>query len=1361
MQYLTHANTGCQVTLELGELRATAAMHKNMADIAAHQAMAVLQASRDERSQLAETERESLRQAVRDLSERTDEQNIIGKLHHSLLSSRMGERSASRKLGASRADGLRLQAEVMKLEGLLDARRAEVYTLHKEFRTRKAEYEGELLTVQSQQLEGISSAQAELLNQSNMDLSRRLDVERAEHLACKEKSADFRLKAEELSVSLDEQKDLVELLSDGSKASKGAFQVHSRNEFEAKLRQKVVHYNEQVRELRLSEMQLEHKAQVLEARNEFLSSHNHENEMLIAKQQQRLADLESSRMQRDNDMAAKKKSLDAREHRMELVKGLGNLEREREAGANLGEKARLIKHRAIARRQNAQGEHSSGLRLDPDDDLEEGEDQLEGQEGAWWAEGQEGPSIHTQMQQWAAVEKKLRDDVGKAKQVLDAQKRTIEDLKRKNEQLTKNAADYVTQQDNDSELNSAERTRILSTAQDTVRSLHTQLSQKNDAILRYQQMMEKARRKFQAQRELDEVEIERLNEQVVQSGGQHMGKLQSAMSFLSQVPALPQGVVATEELEDRLAVKEQALQEARREAEVLRTKGKQDRAKLGQELRDAVAENVTAKEHGEKLRKDLSESRTAHEAASLELRAVRESMGLGDGSEESVSSGLKGMVGALKKQLGDKESQVNALQDAIAELKEEILSVASESSKAHSVNGVNTELNSAQNRWMIEKQKFLSKLDDLESKLKSARAKKRAGGAGDEEEDQAATKAMTDLIKQQQLAMTQLEAQLSKTKRDSDAYRETVKAKAAAAGGEPESGVSPASAKVSSTKSAKDKDPKQSKVLLKKIDDLKRQVDALQEDNSRLKRRGSSSQELTSATSPRAATAFERWEAEKRLGKQVDTLKSKLTERAQEVAVLRQQNASLSKDKLELLATQPSKKASALGTEAPVERLSEDLFKQLEELELVRAALFDEKNKVSELTKLIEVDHVNTLDKLRAVNRTLTARLAAAEEGQDALDTPRDAQVEKLERIVDELETKLLEANCDKLDMRFTQEQYNEQLSLLRGRVEELAMYKTFASAGGPTASTAAGVIGSPVDADPASKQEEAALQEYPELAKLPAGKRKVVARVVATLRHVIDKLRQENENLKKNAPSNIQYMEVMKSNKKLKTQLASAASVDAGIKDKEASGKLSEATLEQERLGNLLKTTRANLVKEKEAAGRLKKQVLALIQDNEALSTGGQPGAAAATADDRVDAMRLKHEDQEQELEQQRALVDRMKDQMTALNAMIDQVKQQYAQLQERHEQAGGQEEGGAEMEQLRAENEAYKQELGAFDADFFEEIEDLKFRYSESIKASRGLQDKNEQITTTLRKALSGDLRKSQLKSLLDGFEGGDTTS
>jgi hypothetical protein len=54
-------------------------------------------------------------------------------------------------------------------------------------------------------------------------------------------------------------------------------------------------------------------------------------------------------------------------------------------------------------------------------------------------------------------------------------------------------------------------------------------------------------------------------------------------------------------------------------------------------------------------------------------------------------------------------------------------------------------------------------------------------------------------------------------------------------------------------------------------------------------------------------------------------------------------------------------------------------------------------------------------------------------------------------------------------------------------------------------------------------------------------------------------------------------------------------------------------------------------------------------------------------------------------------------------------------------------------ERDRLRMENAAFKKELSAFDASFFDEIEDLKYRHSEAVKQLKAAREQIQQLQLT----------------------------
>ena len=112
---------------ECEKLRAELQHQQEMTAIAAQQAEDLVHSFFSERGDVNKMEREGLRRAVRDLSQRSDEQAIIGKLHHALIHSRINEREKERALRSSRAYGMRMQSDVLRLERALDRKNEGFY----------------------------------------------------------------------------------------------------------------------------------------------------------------------------------------------------------------------------------------------------------------------------------------------------------------------------------------------------------------------------------------------------------------------------------------------------------------------------------------------------------------------------------------------------------------------------------------------------------------------------------------------------------------------------------------------------------------------------------------------------------------------------------------------------------------------------------------------------------------------------------------------------------------------------------------------------------------------------------------------------------------------------------------------------------------------------------------------------------------------------------------------------------------------------------------------------------------------------------------------------------------------------------
>lgn len=113
---------------------------------------------------------------------------------------------------------------------------------------------------------------------------------------------------------------------------------------------------------------------------------------------------------------------------------------------------------------------------------------------------------------------------------------------------------------------------------------------------------------------------------------------------------------------------------------------------------------------------------------------------------------------------------------------------------------------------------------------------------------------------------------------------------------------------------------------------------------------------------------------------------------------------------------------------------------------------------------------------------------------------------------------------------------------------------------------------------------------------------------------------------------------------------------------------------------------------------------------------------------------------------QQHNAVMKRMKEQMGKMSELLERIQSKHAaelaaqrdQLVQQNGQAEGSEQIASlqrQVEQLRVENSALREELSAFDVQFFDEIEELKYRHADACKQLANA----EQVIQKLRQQLA----------------------
>mmetsp|Transcript_18957 Transcript_18957/g.22563 ORF Transcript_18957/g.22563 Transcript_18957/m.22563 type:complete len:150 (-) Transcript_18957:117-566(-) len=88
------------------------------------------------------------------------------------------------------------------------------------------------------------------------------------------------------------------------------------------------------------------------------------------------------------------------------------------------------------------------------------------------------------------------------------------------------------------------------------------------------------------------------------------------------------------------------------------------------------------------------------------------------------------------------------------------------------------------------------------------------------------------------------------------------------------------------------------------------------------------------------------------------------------------------------------------------------------------------------------------------------------------------------------------------------------------------------------------------------------------------------------------------------------------------------------------------------------------------------------------------------------------------QDLNQYELNQNKLNNEMKSLQMEYEGAKREIMRLQDRLSRNGNGGGIGREVIELKEENAKLREELSAFDMDFFEEIEDLKFKYAEAVR-------------------------------------------
>ncbi|GAB9473440.1 putative centrosome-associated protein [Globisporangium polare] len=839
-----------------------------------------------------------------------------------------------------------------------------------------------------------------------------------------------------------------------------------------------------------------------------------------------------------------------------------------------------------------------------------------------------------------------------------------------------------------------DQAELQQAAQATIASLKLLVEEKNGLIQEYQKKMAMVRHDAAQVKAQDRLETTQLNKKLYEENQRMISQLKEAMDTIKHLERTGKDKKAIQAAQER---HEYVLKEWK-QVEISLEKAKQTIKELQMEIE--VLKNE----------RDIAEARAgeALEEIVLTKDIVAE--------QEMINKQLETQLGFSKRDLGKKEDKMKLLRDAIIKLKEEFLKAedrhAVEIAKAQQAASVNNSRKKKDHReeeeqWREEKERLESQVHILqeklelmkkqEAKLKRAVAAANAGGRTDTQKaskrDEAASAAAQDAAQ-----VKILEDEIERLKR---VVKERVVGEA------------------------------------RVVEDLEKKSRVLEAQNMAL-REASVSQSLSTATrggvagnersdaerrasADTASKTREQWEVEKKLQRRNDILMLRLKEKHAELdekekeleqtkerlAIAQQEQAQLKKAEQKRATVSATAADGSSSISASAKEQIDELGRQnryLQETLVLKRREWEDAF-TEQMTKY-EKD-------LKRLRRRLSQHGVPA--GGAESDERRRGERQSAERLrLEEQQFLISQEVNDELVVLGDELRAKEQEIILKDtKMMEMELELETLRVEYKRMQRRTSILESSQQQQPQVQQQglrrgQAEMKGKPTSSiRSPAQERFELEEVIENMKKVIEKLRSENEKLKKHSVSPGK-MDVLR--RKLKEHRDAREQLEGEVE--------------------ALRTENAEVKKEKL---RLQQK---LRVASSTLTTGAASGAGAApkssVAEQELRDLRSQVQDQEERLAHAETEARELKRAIARKEAQVQELQ---FQLEHFNQELGADGDAAAvndeiireledHVQELEDENSKLQSELAAFDEDFFEEIEDLKYKYAQAVREKQQLE-------------------------------------
>ncbi|CAH1800117.1 unnamed protein product [Owenia fusiformis] len=1053
-------------------LREEVSKLKEVAEVASMQAKAYEshQVSRDK-------EVISMRQQLVDFQAQSDEKTIIGKLHRHIVQLQVSEGTAVRKLEDAENKIRKLNAQVLRLQKQVDDKDQIIYHNRIESHNKAKHLKRNIQNLRRQYSGAIPLSKQEKFAKSMIQLqddkkaieAELLEVNKQRHVV-EDKLASLELKHSGLE-------DLIVTLKDG----KGA--------------QKVMEWHGKMEGLRLEDLKKKRSIDRFQQQIKYL-------EGVIKGHEVTLGTLEEESVRQAREFEERQLQWEQRE--VELERMLSKMEETQSTIADAASKF----------------EEAAGQLPDPSlpvaNQLDHAIGTIKKNIRTILETQAESKAMKKQVLSLEAKVRELDSNIISRDKVITELRLRLPATSTRDEIILK-ATSAATEGAKEEDYESKQALRV---AQSTIGSLQARINQKEETIVKYQDLLRQAREDMQEQNKRHEAELLAMQEKIHSKQDAAFSKFkQAALNQVQQAqPDLPSNkqLARLNELEDTVAEQDNGmsaltdkLKQTKQYLEHYKQKLKTTVEAMKNEKERLVQEH---KEVVENLEKQITDYKTRLDDQEQKMHLLEEELqSQREANERAPTTTMKALVDRLKNQLAVKEKQHKALSKALVELRGDLVSQAQDNVKA------NAEENASEYnvQKVVQKQtkEYQDKIEELGDQVKRLKAELRKRRDRETTLNEEMEEIKHDLLKKEK-AVAKLKTDKHKLEEEIEGYEKKIE-------------------RISAMRSQK-----QGEGNAHEVEQLQRQIRLLTEENKR-KQQAEKPYEQKEPQKEKGDEVVARWEESKKWQKIVDRLKGRLKDKETEHEKLQRANdllksnldrANKDKESLEHKLRSASKH-QLTGVPATVVRPSHNMeelrnknFQLEEEVATLRRHLTIDKD-----TAFQDVQQRNKFlsEKLEELERQLARRSIAGGPGGFA----GADSYQQLQEREGNLQKKVLKLSEENIELRFEAEQAKKDIPRLKERVADLQKYvevlkaeKSALELG--TSSRSMGSLGSP----------NSSLRRIGESGKST----KELEKTISLLKKVVERTQVENEQLKK-APgpvSNEQMEMLHRENDGLKEQL-------------------------------------------------------------------------------------------------------------------------------------------------------------------------------------------------------------------------------